>query len=723
MILVSSLTFMIIFSSCVGAESHSPECEQFPSDLKDAIQNVWHHWKQYYASKIDESFNQGDPYILYNVQAMNNNLVKYAEYCKDYELLSELAELFLVPYKHLKTLNGYSVWLCESEACDAWYMDFYKNNEVHLVSSQYIYLLSDTMNAIAGVPADKRTPKMKEFANKYLPVIMDHHLHRWVMGDGGNKLFPLGYGYYTHKEFMQKKLDMEIDYAEGNRVTDRDMWTFAAAAEMFDANRKDPSLVPITTSRREQYMEYFDIVSTLLQDRLDDKQWTDFEGNPVKAFDFGLNKWDISHARRFVHVFMTLYDSRNATNQSFPSDAVMEKLANELAYGIFNKDFDKPLFHNYFDGSNDVYRQGDSIYDPYRLSSAVPNGGYCFWGRFNDDVKKICEATWNMLKQLYVDDVSGNMNDGKLFDPDNKENIPVSVDGKFGRALSFNGNGDYVKIPDNDLLDSPNITGEISVAMWIYCDGQQADFTKPLSKDKTVGRYPFRVDFRDQSDNNKIWFGLSDGQIDSSGDIPLNTWVHVAGTYNGTELAIYINGIKNNSVTGSFTIDVTDGDIGIGGRATINKPRGDYHFKGYIDDVFIFNRSLSESEIFDIFSNNITISDGLVGHWNFDTEVNREAIQNILDYYIKPSPWKYYKHESYTLNSFLPSMVYMFGGISHLSADINNDGSVDISDMAELSLMFGKYASSEQWNENLDLVKDDEINIYDLVYIGIRFTS
>jgi len=124
-----------------------------------------------------------------------------------------------------------------------------------------------------------------------------------------------------------------------------------------------------------------------IQSRLTETQLTDFVGNSVPGLNFDLGVWidhresnytgytgeafppldqesnkavnqgtDLSHARRFVHVFETLYKNRDVTGLSFPNLETITRLSNQFAYGAFNKDFDRPLFYNFFSGVNGWYR-------------------------------------------------------------------------------------------------------------------------------------------------------------------------------------------------------------------------------------------------------------------------------------------------------------------------------------------------------------------------------
>src|SRR5439155_26687862 len=79
--------------------------------------------------------------------------------------------------------------------------------------------------------------------------------------------------------------------------------------------------------------------------------------------------------------------------------------------------------------------------------------------------------------------------------------------------------------------------------------------------------------------------------ICSSSGLPLNTWSHLTSTYDGSNLKFYVNGSPSQSVPFSGTIDLSTGTLQIGASYF-----GEY-FKGFIDEVRIYNRALTDAEI------------------------------------------------------------------------------------------------------------------------------
>jgi PKD repeat protein len=74
--------------------------------------------------------------------------------------------------------------------------------------------------------------------------------------------------------------------------------------------------------------------------------------------------------------------------------------------------------------------------------------------------------------------------------------------------------------------------------------------------------------------------------------LPLNTWSHLAGTYDGTTLRLYINGLEVGQQDVAGDIVTTDGVVRLGG----NSVWGEF-FAGRIDEVRIYNRALTAAEI------------------------------------------------------------------------------------------------------------------------------
>ncbi|WP_344948712.1 LamG domain-containing protein, partial [Sphaerisporangium flaviroseum] len=83
-----------------------------------------------------------------------------------------------------------------------------------------------------------------------------------------------------------------------------------------------------------------------------------------------------------------------------------------------------------------------------------------------------------------------------------------------------------------------------------------------------------------------------EGNVDSPQDLPLDTWSHIALTYDGAKLQFYLDGAKTATKDFSGSLRADGGPLRIGG----NSVWGEY-FSGLIDEVRVYNRALAETEI------------------------------------------------------------------------------------------------------------------------------
>jgi hypothetical protein len=123
----------------------------------------------------------------------------------------------------------------------------------------------------------------------------------------------------------------------------------------------------------------------------------------------------------------------------------------------------------------------------------------------------------------------------------------------------------------------------------------------------TVSQSGWRTIMQRQADSYFLNASNSDGPLRPSGGgtlggdtqylsgptaNPVNAWTDVAFTYDGATLRLYINGTQVASRAAGGAIQTTNNPLWIGG----NSPYGEY-FTGLIDEVRIYNRALTQTEI------------------------------------------------------------------------------------------------------------------------------
>ncbi len=162
---------------------------------------------------------------------------------------------------------------------------------------------------------------------------------------------------------------------------------------------------------------------------------------------------------------------------------------------------------------------------------------------------------------------------------------PCLIDSIPGKLLELPGNaGDYAEIPPLNLN-----TNTITMTAWIKPNGSQNDWAGILFSRGNTTTAGLSI----KSDNELRYHWNNDGWSWSSGAyVPLNEWSHVALVVEPTQVSIYLNGIAYTRVVNSPT-EAFDAVTRIGNDAT----SGNRTFIGFIDEVCIWNRVLSEDEI------------------------------------------------------------------------------------------------------------------------------
>src|SRR3990172_4785636 len=180
-----------------------------------------------------------------------------------------------------------------------------------------------------------------------------------------------------------------------------------------------------------------------------------------------------------------------------------------------------------------------------------------------------------------VDDSSGNNNIGAI------GNATWSTLGKLGRVLSFNGTNAMVTVNDADSLD---LTTGMTLEAWVNPSIVTSNWRDVIYKGLNDIYYLEAT----SSGAGGPAVGGTFGGPPLQGPTPLavNTWSHLAATYDGAMMRLYVNGVQVASKPRTVPIATSTGVLSIGGN-----PLYGQRFSGLIDEVRIYNRALSISEI------------------------------------------------------------------------------------------------------------------------------
>lgn len=219
------------------------------------------------------------------------------------------------------------------------------------------------------------------------------------------------------------------------------------------------------------------------------------------------------------------------------------------------------------------------------------------------------DTVWTSGTAATTLDKSGNGNTGTLANMAQATSISA---GKFGQALLFDGSDDYVDISDV----SASLAASSSISVWINPRSlgiNQRIFGGRTNSAPVVGLYPAPYGI--------IASGSAQGnqRTGSTSTLLLNQWNHIVVTYDASSVpTIYVNGLEV-SYNSPVYWGTTNSSIGKSGGSTFN---------GSIDEVRLYNRIISATEISALYNAGIAshfnvtpknvLTSGLVGHWTMD---------------------------------------------------------------------------------------------------------
>jgi hypothetical protein len=191
-----------------------------------------------------------------------------------------------------------------------------------------------------------------------------------------------------------------------------------------------------------------------------------------------------------------------------------------------------------------------------------------------------------------VSDSSGNNYDGTA------EGSYSWVTGKIGSsAIEFTGG--KVLVPDGGSAPLLNPSAEVTVSAWVKYSSAPGDYTaRVVAKGYDAGdneNYGLQVTSGDQAsffirDSNHVNFGL-----DSDETLPNDEWVHIAGTYDGTDVKVYINGDlagSEDATAGTGLLLQDSNGLAIGDAVDVDR-----EFPGAVDDARVYGYALTDAEV------------------------------------------------------------------------------------------------------------------------------
>ncbi|MFI6456848.1 LamG-like jellyroll fold domain-containing protein [Streptosporangium amethystogenes] len=165
------------------------------------------------------------------------------------------------------------------------------------------------------------------------------------------------------------------------------------------------------------------------------------------------------------------------------------------------------------------------------------------------------------------------------------------VNGKYGKALSFNGTSSWVTVEDAASL---RLTTGMTLSAWVN-PATVANWSSVVGKELSAGGVSYLLYAANGDSVPSGWAKVSTpGHATANGlsPLPVNTWSHLAFTYDGAALRLFVNGQQIADTPLSESLIDDGSPLHIGG----NGIWGEY-FSGLIDEVRVYNRAQSATEV------------------------------------------------------------------------------------------------------------------------------
>ena len=288
------------------------------------------------------------------------------------------------------------------------------------------------------------------------------------------------------------------------------------------------------------------------------------------------------------------------------------------AQQIFDGLIDEVKIYNYAMTANQVkteFNMGKSLVmgqDPSRDNDGTDVSGaaaeYCVPGSSDPCDPPVLELKMDEMTGTTIYDTSGNGNDGTLGGGTPSYEPAWSGLGKYGSALDFDGNDDYVDFGSPSTLDDIQTTGTgLTFDMWIKLEAYPTGSDQPMfigkGDENSNGFLGFFLDA--SSEYIRFWkdFGTAGFGQDLSVKTDFSTsyvgqWKHVAVTWDGTSsvsgVHLYtdaVEGAKYETQNGTGSA-VSDASLDM----YMGEKNGDY-IQGLIDDLKIYNYPRTPAQI------------------------------------------------------------------------------------------------------------------------------
>ena len=217
------------------------------------------------------------------------------------------------------------------------------------------------------------------------------------------------------------------------------------------------------------------------------------------------------------------------------------------------------------------------------VSPALVNGLVGFWHLNDETGSRIAH------------DSSPYGNDGVLayLDP-----AAVWVAGHAAGGLAIESDG-FVNVDPSPSIDS--ITDQVTIAGWAFLEGTIMDYATIASREvgTSIDQH-YHISINSRGEVPALWLNTEANTmlVQPTVAVTRQTWIHIAGTYDGTTARLYVDGqqVASEAISGRIVADKTPFILGANGNGASDNNVTE-RFPGKIDEIMLYRRALTGSEI------------------------------------------------------------------------------------------------------------------------------
>jgi hypothetical protein len=257
--------------------------------------------------------------------------------------------------------------------------------------------------------------------------------------------------------------------------------------------------------------------------------------------------------------------------------------------------------------SKSTYNSGENV-----TVTATADSGYVFsaWGgdlvgsttphSFNISKNMTISATFSISSTIprnglvaeylfngNANDTSGYGNNGTVYGA-----APLTADrfGSASKAYDFSSYTQYIRVPDSSTL---KFSTGVTVSAWVY----YRSGSYILSKDDSSGGSNLGLQPNWWAVNPSSSYAVTTTVVPS-----LNVWHHIVGTYDMSAIKLYVDNVLQGSKSATFSMSSNSNPMVIGQKNYAPGTSGNFDLNGIIDDIRIYTRALSDTEIQALYS-------------------------------------------------------------------------------------------------------------------------